>query len=189
MRRFGVSSLEAWCLSVVERDTAICGKILWARWVGIIISSNPLPLLLLSYWRSVVPEMQIIESRPEFPMENLRIVQPFPELESFFLKVHFFCSISVDSFQFDTSGTMSKKEQLHIPAFVLLYHALRLFSPEKVAPRTSEVLFDFSQKSSSQISGTRVQEKKRFKAILESFATQPSQENVEEAVAMATKYV
>jgi hypothetical protein len=38
---------------------------------------------MIGLWRNVLPEVCVIESRPEYTKENYRIASPFPQLESF----------------------------------------------------------------------------------------------------------
>lgn len=105
---------------------------------------------MIGYWRNVLPEVGIAESRPEYSKENYRLYSPFPRLQEFVNQYdlatcrHPFMPLTeakdADGVWREASGRETvPKAHSHIPAFVLLVKALEQWrsSHEGNSPQNS----------------------------------------------------
>ena len=101
---------------------------------------------MIGLWRNVLPEVCIIESRPEYMKENYRIASPFPQLEAFVGQYDLetckhphlpLTETPAGPGKYTDSQGRSTvpKAHSHTPAFVLLMKVTLLLSPpEAPAP-------------------------------------------------------
>mmetsp|Transcript_5348 Transcript_5348/g.13575 ORF Transcript_5348/g.13575 Transcript_5348/m.13575 type:complete len:561 (-) Transcript_5348:255-1937(-) len=123
---------------------------------------------MVGYWRNVLPEVCVIESRPEYSKENFRLHQPFPELQAFAdqydLEAVRHPHIRNKEVQqgprrwLDSQGNECvPKAHSHVPCFVVLIKALDAWKAGHggMPPKTSE-------------------EKDQFKKMLDEWQLTPS---------------
>mmetsp|Transcript_769 Transcript_769/g.2042 ORF Transcript_769/g.2042 Transcript_769/m.2042 type:complete len:557 (+) Transcript_769:145-1815(+) len=63
-----------------ETSLMTLASLLWAKSIPLFIGRA---YGMVGYWRNVLPEVSIIESRPDFGKENFRLSDPFPEMSAF----------------------------------------------------------------------------------------------------------
>jgi len=125
---------------------------------------------MIGAWRNVLPEVCIVESRPEYSKENYRLDNPFPQLREFVDKydldscTHPFLPVTEEKQPDGTwkdTGTgrvVVPKAHSHMPAFTLLIKVLDMWKANHggTPPQTSaekdafKVLFDDLQLSQIQ---------------------------------------
>ena len=103
----------------------------------------------IGYWRNVLPEVCVIESRPVYSKENYRLADPFPELAAFATKY------GLDTVQHPHIANTERQEgprrwvdgagvevvpkaHSHIPCFVILLKAMEMWKASHggKAPKT-----------------------------------------------------
>jgi amyloid beta precursor protein binding protein 1 len=130
---------------VIERLAEVC----WRSEVPLFIARA---YGLVASLRIQSPEHTIVELKPDFPPEDLRLSDPFPELQNFADKV-------------PDLTQLNSREHSHCPFPVLLLKARS----------------QWKATHNNNLPSTRV-EKEQFKALLRSMQQNPEEENFEEAI-------
>ncbi|KAF0685585.1 Aste57867_22553 [Aphanomyces stellatus] len=125
--------------------------------------SKSIPLLILhtfglfGYFRVQVPEHTIINSKPDAPWHDLRIAQPFPELDDF-------------ASSFDLA-TLDSHEHAHVPYVTILIQSIREWknSHQGQLPSTFAMKEEFKKLVKSKCFGQFGQELNFSEAIDNSF--------------------
>uniref|UniRef100_A0A7S0EYA2 NEDD8-activating enzyme E1 regulatory subunit n=1 Tax=Hanusia phi TaxID=3032 RepID=A0A7S0EYA2_9CRYP len=161
-----------------EKHLLLLANRLWERGIPLFLGKA---YGMIGLWRNVIPEVCIVESRPEYAKENYRLANPFPELAAFVERFdletcrHPYIPLtetqSATNVFVDHRGRpIVPKAHSHIPAFVLLIKALQKWRAqhEGKMPQTG-------------------QEKDQFRELLDDFqlSVGKDEENFVEAKALA----
>mmetsp|Transcript_17264 Transcript_17264/g.39818 ORF Transcript_17264/g.39818 Transcript_17264/m.39818 type:complete len:559 (-) Transcript_17264:1531-3207(-) len=130
-----------------EASLVTLASLLWAKNIPLFIGRA---YGMVGYWRNILPEVSVIESRPDFSKENFRLSDPFPEMSAFAAQ------FDLDSVTHPHIANTEKQEaprrwvdgagvecvpkaHSHVPCFVILIKAMEAWKAAHggLAPKTS----------------------------------------------------